>query len=139
MTPSHPVLSRIQTLTVIPPLSDRRARLASKCMPNPKYLFCDSDVLIQIFSIKQTSLLKTLKTKYGIAPLVVPEVEEEVYWHKKFKSKFQQDMEKALGDGLLFRYVDSRDSTLLSCDANVQAQAEKIKIVVGRGEAWTIP
>ena len=59
-------------------------------MPNPDFLFCDSDVLIQLFLVKQTRLLDRLSSEYHIRPIVVSEVEGEIRNHRKFGQEFEQ-------------------------------------------------
>ena len=64
-------------------------------------LFCDTDCLIQLFMVGRVSLLKWLKTRYGLASIVVPEVEIEVLWHRKFSDQFEHDFKKSVSTGII--------------------------------------
>ena len=57
-------------------------------MPNPEFLLCDADALIQVFISRWVQLLVHLLQTYGVRPAVIPEVETEVSLHRKFKARF---------------------------------------------------
>ena len=71
-------------------------------------LFCDTDCLIQLFKVNQVGLLKWLRSRYGLASIVVPEVELEIVWHKKFSSQFEHHFKKAVTAGAITVFDYSR-------------------------------
>lgn len=68
---------------------------------NPAALVCDADALIQFFVAKQFVPLQVLRNRYGVQPIIVPEVELELRWTRRYKSTFVPDLTKALATGLL--------------------------------------
>jgi hypothetical protein len=65
-------------------------------MGNPSLLLCDSDALTQFFLADEIRPLRELKTKYGIQPAIVQEVDNELRWMRKFKNRFVPQLDKAL-------------------------------------------
>ncbi|CAE6778337.1 hypothetical protein [Nitrospira defluvii] len=119
-------------------------------MSNPALLFCDSDALIQLFLTDQNKLLRSFKTEYGIQPVIVFEVENELRQHKKYRTKVEPQFDKALTS----RVLQVFDSTILQSsllDSNsflppaavqatwdtIQASGRQYGIRVGTGEAYT--
>lgn len=108
-------------------------------------LFCDTDVLIQIFITRQTKLLKWFRTEYGLEAVVVPEVENEIAWHAKFKDRFDPDLKKAIAAGVItvFDYSDVQSYSFLpppqaSIAAAAIAQVGRDYVLkVGLGEAYS--
>ncbi len=70
-------------------------------MAPPLLLFCDTDCLIQLFMVNQTSLLRWFRTRYHLEAVVVPEVENELSWHMKFRDQFDPELRKTIASGLL--------------------------------------
>ena len=113
-------------------------------MPNPRYLFCDSDALFQTFLTKQSQLLRLLARDYGIAPVIVPEVELELFSIRKFKH-LSASVNKALRDGVLVRFDAVTMSDYLGGNPNaagptyeaIQRSGTDYAKRVGRGEAYT--
>ena len=111
-------------------------------MPNPFFLLCDSDVLIQLLSTKQILLLRDLTRLYGIQATIVPEVEVEVCWHRKFGDRFQQNLDKAIHANVIARYNEKLLAQLCGVgsqhiDASIQQLGAEYGKRVGRGEAYT--
>lgn len=110
-------------------------------------LFCDTDCLIQLFSVKQVGLLRWLRTRYNLRSIVVPEVENEVVWHRKFSNKFEQDFKKSVTTGAITVFDYSQPELQLSpMLATPQAAAAARSILrtgrdyalrVGSGEAYS--
>jgi hypothetical protein len=65
-------------------------------MRNPPILLCDSDALTQFFLADEVRPLRELKSKYGIQPAIVQEVDNELRWMRRFKDRFVQQLDKAL-------------------------------------------
>lgn len=70
-------------------------------MPNPSLLLVDSDALIQILIADVTVILRKLKSKYGIQPTVVPEVELEVLSSRRFGNRFRVALNKSISTGTI--------------------------------------
>lgn len=70
-------------------------------MPNPPLLLCDTDALIQLLLINEVRLLRKLKTHYGIRPVIMPEVENELLVHKKHRRLIEPILEKSLSSETL--------------------------------------
>lgn len=119
-------------------------------MSNPSLLFCDTDALIQLFLTGQNKLLRSLKTRYGIQPVIVFEVENELRQHKKYKSKVEPQFDKALSTEIIQLFdLSSLQSCLKSLSSilppaavqatwdTIQANGRQYEIRVGTGEAYT--
>lgn len=118
-------------------------------MSNPSYLLFDSDVLIQFFVAGNLKPLQQLKKFYGIQPVVVVEVENELRINKKHKKHIQDNFDRAFTAGTLrvfdetvLRSFLSAESTLLdrigsSAWSNIQATGSSYNLLVGTGEAFT--
>ena len=117
-------------------------------MPNPSHLLVDTDALIQVFIAKQHHIFMKLIGHCGVRPAVVPEVESEVRWHRKFKDAFEDRFQKTVGSGRLFVLDDEAvrrlfreracppsalDVQMAALDQTCQAYSRH----VGEGEAYT--
>lgn len=116
-------------------------------MVPPLYLFCDTDCLIQLFLINQSSLLKWYKTRYDLEAVIVPEVENELAWHAKFRDRFDSNLRKAVASGLITVFDYSRPEQVSPFFPGLQmatgaAQAitktgNDYNLIVGAGEAYS--
>ncbi len=111
-------------------------------MPNPHFLLCDSDALIQLFIAKQILLLRSLRKLYGLQSVIVPEVEVEVAWHARFGDRFQQELDKAINEHILARYDVKLIQPLhgagsSAIDLSIQQLGAEYHKRIGRGEAYT--
>jgi len=112
-------------------------------MPNPPLLLCDSDALVQLFIANNLRPLQSLKSTYHIQPSIVLEVDIELRWMKKYKSRFVPQLDKALKNGVLTKLDPSAFQSLLSTATpgmswgNFQALGQRYELVVQRGEAYT--
>jgi hypothetical protein len=74
-------------------------------MPNPNFLLCDTDSLIQLLLTAQHSNnlipLRMLKSDYGIQPTIVAEVETELMWTRRYGTRFVPTLKKALSNGVI--------------------------------------
>ena len=110
---------------------------------NPDLIFCDSDALIQIFIVDATNLLQALKVDFGIEPVIMPEVEMELRWTKRFRNRFEQPLRKAVSAGrlaicdqaLLQSHFGPTGPPAFSAIQSLGATYHK---KVGRGEAYTL-
>jgi hypothetical protein len=110
-------------------------------------LFCDTDCLIQLFLVKQVGLLRWLRTRYNLRSIVVPEVEHEVVWHRKFGDKYEMEFKKSVTAGAITVFNYSQPELHLSpMFAIPQAAAAAGSILrtghdyalrVGKGEAYS--
>lgn len=109
-------------------------------------LFCDTDCLIQLFISDQTALLKWFRNVYGLSAIVVQEVEAELYWHAKFRNRFESDLKKAIATGIISVFDYSRPELQLSFLPVAQANTRAREIlgtgriyasIVGLGEAYS--
>ena len=113
-------------------------------MANPRFLFCDSDAVFQIFLTKQYKILVELSNKYSMRPLVVPEVELELFSSKKFK-KLGDAVSKAISRNILGRFDNSvliehlggSAAAATTVYANIQSRGARYAARVGKGEAYT--
>jgi hypothetical protein len=112
-------------------------------MPNPAILLCDSDVLVQFFLSGDLRPLTELKTRFGIQPVVVLEVDLELRWLGKHKDRFVSPLEKALKHKTLLRLDQALFQSFLSSAApgtswsSYQALGAQYYGYVQRGEAYT--
>ena len=75
-------------------------------MSNPLALVCDTDALIQLFIADELRPLLHLKKRYGIQPLVAPEVEFELRSnHHQKHDRIVAGLRKATSQGAI-RVVD---------------------------------
>jgi hypothetical protein len=116
-------------------------------MATPPLLFCDTDCVIQLFISNQTSLLRWLKTRYSLGAVVVPEVENELSWHAKFKGRFDQDLRRAVSNGLLEIFDYSRPDELsvffpvphaaTAASNAITKTGNEYALKIGTGEAYS--
>jgi hypothetical protein len=115
---------------------------------NPQYLPCDTDSLIQIFIARHQRVLVHLRERYGVLPVVVPEVEMEVSRNRKFKGRFAPALADAVGSGHLTVLSDDEMRRGLVRVGHTATQAEqtvqrvqqrgrRYQSHVGRGEAYS--
>lgn len=116
-------------------------------MSGPRLLLADTDCLIQLFlTIQQNNNLiplRLLKDDYGIQPAVVPEVETELMWSRRFGGRFVPQLKKALGNGL----IEVLDTTTLpryipthlakGVNESCQTLGQQYNRFADRGEAYT--
>jgi hypothetical protein len=120
----------------------------TSALANPSLLVCDTDVLIQIFISAQIGILQALSTRYGLRTVIVPEVETELRWTKRFADRFETRLDKALRNGIL-RVLDqnllaeilARQSlpppAVNSVFQAIQTTGRQYALRVDRGEAYT--
>ena len=120
----------VQGISIGPP--QRGARL----------LLCDTDALIQVFIAQLVPSLRELKSSYGIQPTIVPEVEIEVSWNKKFKAQFDPVLRKTISSGVLI-VLDKTglefcvDAPLVGAlSSQIQTLGAEHHKCVGLGEAY---
>src|SRR6185369_16498702 len=117
-------------------------------MANPPYLLFDTDALLQIYISRQVQILQELKRSYGVQPAVLPEVEEEVCWTKRFKDRFERDLRKTVTSGTLtiFEQPELQQHLLggsgspaaaLAATKDLFQQGEKYNLYADTGEAYT--
>jgi len=118
-------------------------------MSNPPLLFLDTDVLIQLFLTNTQNILRSLKAEYDISAIIVPEVELEVTYTKKFQSRFDPPLRKAVSTGIItvmdpqsFGSIISNNmalqaSTVGTSYADIQNLGRSYSRRIHRGEAYT--
>ena len=106
-------------------------------------LVCDTDALIQIFCSGQVSLLRRLKTEYGIQCVIVEAVEDELLNPRQRHAHcITQAFQKALGNESLL-IIDRRNmGRFTSNDPHstydaIQLRGQEYHQTVDRGEAYT--
>ncbi len=117
-------------------------------MSNPSHILFDSDALIQLFMARQGVLLARLRERCAVMPAVVPQVEQEVRWHSKFRQLYETNIHQAVsGNNLVV--LDSvkvrglfaaRGAAATNIDAQLQALGKKGReyhLHVDEGEAYT--
>lgn len=115
-------------------------------MPNPPVLLCDTDALVQVFITREFRPLRRLKDLYGIEPVILPEVENELSVVKN--SRFDFDVRKALSNGTLqvfdqsllgrrFAATGVPAATIGAAWSSIQSLGASYYRHVGRGEAYT--
>ena len=92
-------------------------------MANPALLFLDSDALIQVLMVDGIAILKRLKSGYGIQPCLVPEVEMEVSYSRRFGRRVQGALSTSSGAGTIVVLDPATYHRLLSTNAALQAAA----------------
>lgn len=117
-------------------------------MPNPPFLICDSDALIQFFIAKEFGPFRELKKSYCVQPVIVSEVEIEICSTKKFGNRFDAPLSKIISSGT----IQVLDQTSLQASlvgpvshsgvanatwASIQSLGAQYRLHVGRGEAYT--
>ncbi len=70
-------------------------------MARPAFLPCDTDAVIQFLLTKQVKPLQVLRNRYGIQPIVVPEVDIELRSNRRFARRISPDLNKAIAHNLL--------------------------------------
>lgn len=105
-------------------------------MPNPRLLFLDSDVLIQIIVVGALPVLRLLKSSYGVISVIVPEVELEVL-SGKFAARVSSNLKKAIDNGLIRVLEPNMFSQLLLDDPNQSiAVGRSYSDIQNRGRAY---
>ena len=110
---------------------------------NPRILVCDTDALIQLFIANQGELLKRLKRRYGIQPVITEAAEEELTNPKQPKSKqFLAAAQKAIDNGSLVVLEERAMGAFTSNDPHstyqsIQLAGQKYNLHIGRGEAFS--
>ncbi|MFB3923916.1 MAG: hypothetical protein ACE145_19515 [Terriglobia bacterium] len=87
--------------------------------------------------------MRELKRLYGIQAVIVPEVEVEIAWHKKFQDRYQQALDKAIHDHVLAKYDDwlpqaFKGGSATAIENSIQQLGAEYGKRVGRGEAYTL-
>ncbi len=112
-------------------------------MPNPALLLCDSDALAQLFIANEIRPLRHLQEAYGIQPTIVQEVDLELRWLRKHKSRFVPQLDKALKSSVLKVLEPPLFQSLLSTApvgaswAGFQSLGAQYEGHIHRGEAYT--
>lgn len=108
---------------------------------NPPIIICDTDALIQIFIAREGELLKRLKRRYGIQP-VVPEAAEGEITRRGLRNSplFVPGFNKALDNGALLLLEERIIGGFTSNDPHstynsIQSMGQKNAIHIGPGEA----
>lgn len=101
-------------------------------------LFCDTDCLIQLFLVRQVGLLKWLRTRYDLRSIVVPEVENEVVWHRKFADKFEPDFKKAVAACVIAVFDYSQPEVQLSSMFAPPQAAAAARAIQGTGRGYAL-
>lgn len=115
-------------------------------MENPRFLFCDSDALVQIFVTKLLRILKQLSLDFAITAVIVPEVEVEI--RRLRRQRFEPFLQKAVDEGCVKLFDDDQAESLLAevgyPERRILDLLEKIQDLgsrlarhVGRGEAYS--
>jgi hypothetical protein len=115
-------------------------------MGSPALLVCDADSLIQFLLIGEIRLLRLLRSKYSVQPVVVPEVEIEMR-SGKFAAEIAPELTRAFANGVV-RMLDRPflESCYGGSGGSMAATAALSKIAktgaeydkhVDRGEAYT--
>jgi len=114
---------------------------ATDSSQNPGILICDTDALIQIFIARQGELLKRLKRRYGIQPVIPEAVEGEITRRGlRNSSMFVAGFKKALENGALLLLEERILGGFTSNDPHstyitIQLMGQKNAINIGSGEA----
>ena len=117
-------------------------------MDNPPVLPCDTDALLQLFLVaphtKSLIPLRILRDDFGIQPAIVPEVETELMWNRRYGARFVPELRKALGN----RTIEILDLAAFSkyvpghlakgVFGNYQSAGQQYSKIVDRGEAYTL-
>lgn len=110
-------------------------------MPNPAVLVCDSDALLQIFLTRRIKLLQHIKGEYGIQPVIVAEVEQEIWWNSRFGSRFESDLKKSIASGTVVLISEASLCGFCTTPAAVYAAIQSTGTDYARridsGEAYT--
>lgn len=110
--------------------------------PNPRILVCDTDALIQIFLARQGELLKRLKRRYGMQPVIPESVEAEITRRGHQKSALVlPGVNKALTHGALVVLEERAIGAFTSNDAHstyssIQLMGQNNALRIGQGEAF---
>ena len=116
-------------------------------MARPQLLPCDADALIQAFLSNNVKPLQVLHRRFGIQPVVVPEVELELRSNRKFGQRIAPELKKALGTGVL-RVLDntvlenlfpgpSASTSAAATISAIQTLGSQYEVNVDFGEAYT--
>ena len=115
---------------------------------NPEHLICDTDVLLQLFIARQGRLLSYLQQAYAVSLAIVPEVETEVSWNRRYRSRFEPVLVRHMQHGAIIvleapeiaRLLRARDRTPPQVDqelADLHERSRRYARHVGRGEAYS--
>jgi hypothetical protein len=100
-------------------------------------LFCDTDCLIQLFKCGRPQVLRWVRQRYGLTPMVVPEVENEVVYHLKFGLRFEKEFKQATDNGTLsvldYQHPSSAVASLLPGEG---AAAAALRAIVSTGKEY---
>ncbi len=108
---------------------------------NPQIIICDTDALIQIFIAREGELLKRLKRRYGIQPVIPEAVEGEITRRGlRNSSLFVPGFNKAVDNGALLLLEERIIGEFTSNDPHstynsIQLMGQKNAIHIGPGEA----
>ncbi len=115
---------------------------AAGASENPQILVCDTDALIQIFVSGQGELLKKLKRRYGIQPVIPESVEGEITRRGQRKSSlFLPGAQKAMSNGALVVLEERTLGAFTSNDphstyTSIQLVGQENALHIGLGEAF---
>lgn len=70
-------------------------------MSRPAFVCCDTDAVIQFLLAGQVQPFRTLRDRYAIQPIIVPEVELELRSHKRLGQRIAPELKRTLHAGLL--------------------------------------
>lgn len=119
-------------------------------MANPSVIFADTDALNQVLLGNTLRILRELKVQYGIQTIVVPEVEMELLSSRRFGQRFHSPFKKAVSNGLIKVFEESRYSAILTSlraeqpsalgvsYADIQALGNAFHRRIDLGEAYTL-
>ena len=119
-------------------------------MPNPALLFLDSDVLIQLLlADPNLAILRALKSEYDISAAIVPEVEIEIDFNRKFAGECDVTLRKSIANHIVsivhadsYGDIVSARTGLAAIAArtsysDIQALGSQYHRRIDRGEAYT--
>jgi hypothetical protein len=116
-------------------------------MPNPPFLFCDTDSLAQFLILSLVRPFAHLYRAYGIRPAIVPEVEIELVSKRKwFAFKLEDRLTKAMAAGnivgfdqgvLLAHTPQYTAAAAAAIHGEIQVIGKKYALRVHTGEAYT--
>ncbi|MGH7205968.1 MAG: hypothetical protein ACREI2_07135 [Nitrospiraceae bacterium] len=120
-------------------------------MPNPPLLVCDTDALVQLLLVNELRPFRILKINYGIQPVIVPEVENELRVHRKYRDQIEARLDKALTTGIIVvldratiqACLASSESAIPTAAAQstmerIQSLGAEYNVPVDLGEAYTL-
>jgi hypothetical protein len=90
-----------------------------------------------MFMCNERKILSLLRATYGIRAVIVPDVEVELRWSKKFGTRFDSPLEKALNAGALSVLDESVLTSLLPQLGGGQASASLLQAINARGVEYS--